>query len=66
MTEVDSHADHASGGHMGAHAALSDDDHGHVEPRVGPIDWLAWGSAVVGVAPGLLVAGLFWMAAYPA
>jgi hypothetical protein len=59
-------ADHASGAHLDAHAGMSDDDHGHAEPRLGPIDWLAWGYAVVGVAAGLLVAGLFWMAAYSA
>ena len=41
-------------------------DQGHSEPRLGPIDWPAWGYAVVGVAAGLLVAGLFWMAAYAA
>ena len=61
MTD-DAHADHAATGHMDAHAVNSDDDHGHAEPRLGPIDWLAWGYAGVGVAAGLLVAWLFWVA----
>jgi hypothetical protein len=49
--------------HMDTHTAISDDDHGHAEPRLGPIDWLAWGYALVGVAAGLLVVGLFWLKA---
>jgi hypothetical protein len=48
---------------MDAHAALSDDDHGHAEPRVGPIDWGAWFYAIVGFAAGLLVVAVFWLKA---
>ena len=51
MTE----ADHAADDHG--------DDHGDAEPRLGPIDWLTWLYAVVGVAFGLLVVGAFWLKA---
>ena len=44
--------------HMDAHTVISDDDHGHAEPRLGPIDWVAWGYAAVGVVVGLVVVGL--------
>ena len=46
---------------MDAHATVSDDDHGHAEPHLGPIDWLAWLYAVVGFAAGLLVVGILWL-----
>jgi hypothetical protein len=46
---------------MDAHASLSDDDHGHAEPRLGPIDWRAWFYAAVGFAAGLVVAGFLWV-----
>lgn len=36
------------------------DDH-HGEPRLGPIDWAAWGYAAAGVLAGLLVVALFWL-----
>jgi hypothetical protein len=49
--------------HMDAHTTISDDDHGHTEPQLGPIDWPAWGYALVGVAAGLLVVGLLWLKA---
>lgn len=42
------------------HAA---DDHGHAEPRLGPIDWLSWLYALAGFAFGLLVVGVFWLKA---
>ena len=45
-----------------AHTGLSDEDHGHSEPRLGPVDWGAWAYAALGVLSGLLVVGLFWMA----
>jgi hypothetical protein len=48
--------------HMDAHTALSDDDHGHAEDELGPIDWRAWGAALISGAAGLLVAVLFWVA----
>lgn len=48
--------------HMDAHATLSDDDHGHAEEALGPIDWAAWGYAVVGAAAGLLIVVFFWLA----
>jgi hypothetical protein len=48
--------------HMDAHAVLSDDDHGHAEAALGPIDWSAWAYALVGGAAGLLVLLVFWVA----
>lgn len=55
-------AHHDSATHMDAHTAISDDDHGHAEPRLGPIDWKAWAYALVGAAAALVVVGLFWVA----
>ena len=57
-------AHHDTASHMDAHTTLSDDDHGHVEERVGPIDWRAWTFAAVGAAAGLLVVATFWLAVY--
>jgi hypothetical protein len=59
--------DHAPAVGTDAHAdahqpETHDDEHGHAEPRLGPIDWPAWGYAVLGVLAGLLVVGLFWVA----
>lgn len=45
-----------------AHGTASVDGHGHAEPRLGPIDWNAWGYAALGVAAGALVVALFWVA----
>jgi hypothetical protein len=53
--------DHAAT-HMDAHAQLSDDDHGHAEDALGPIDWQAWAYALIGVAAGVLVVVAFWVA----
>jgi hypothetical protein len=47
---------------MDAHTALSDDDHGHDEQALGPIDWGAWAVALVSGAAALLVVALFWVA----
>jgi hypothetical protein len=61
-------AEHAAGTHTDAHAAPGDedhahaDDHAHAEPRLGPIDWPAWGYAVVGVILALLVIVTFFIA----
>jgi hypothetical protein len=49
-------------GEAPAHRALSDDDHGHAEPRLGPIDWGAWAYALLGAAAALAVVALFWVA----
>lgn len=51
-----------SGAHADAHAVAGDDEHGHAEPRIGPIDWPAWGFAAVGAAVGLLVVAMFYVA----
>ena len=58
---ADELAHHDDATHMDAHSEVSDDDHGHAEPRLGPVDWQAWGYAVAGVASGLLVIALFWL-----
>ena len=55
-------AHHAADSHMDAHTTLSDDDHGHAEATLGPIDWSAWTYALVGGAAGLIVVVLFWIA----
>lgn len=55
-------AHHDSATHMDAHTAISDDDHGHAEPQLGPIDWSAWAYALAGAAAALLVVALFWVA----
>ena len=50
---------------MDAHTTLSDDDHGHGDEALGPIDWGAWAVAVVSGAAALLVVLLFWIATIP-
>lgn len=55
-------SDHPPHGHMDAHATLSDDDHGHTETTLGPIDWAAWAYASVGAAAGMLVVLALWVA----
>ena len=47
---------------MDVHTTISDDDHGHAEEALGPIDWGAWAVALICGAAGLLVAALFWVA----
>jgi hypothetical protein len=48
--------------HMDAPTVVSDDDHGHAEPRLGPIDWAAWAYALIGATAGAIVIALFWFA----
>jgi hypothetical protein len=55
----DAVAHHDQATHMDAHTAISDDDHGHGEPKLGPIDWGAWLYAAGGFAIGLVVVVLF-------
>jgi hypothetical protein len=55
-------AHHDAATHMDAHTILSDDDHGHAEATLGPIDWATWSYALIGVASALLVVALFWIA----
>lgn len=54
----DSMSDTAAGGHDPAHPATDhgQDDHGHGEEALGPIDITMWGVGILGVALGLLVA----------
>ena len=55
-------AEHDPQTHMNAHTAISDDDHGHAEGSLGPIDWGAWGLAVLGGLSGVVVLVGFWIA----
>ena len=50
---------HVAATHMDEHTTLSDDDHGHVEDTLGPIDWGRWAYAIVGGITGLIVIALF-------
>ena len=62
MTDHDSVAEHDPATHMDAHTTISDDDHGHAEASLGPIDWRAWGLAILGGAAGVIVLAGFWAA----
>jgi len=53
---------HDAATHMDEHTVISDDDHGHAEQSLGPIDWGAWLYAVAGVVMGLVVVAAFWLA----
>ena len=55
-------AHHDDSTHMDAHTVLSDDDHGHSEAALGPVDWAAWSYALIGVAAGVIVIVLFAIA----
>lgn len=55
-------AEHDPATHMDSHATISDDDHGHAEATLGPIDWTAWAYGLVGAAAGLIVLVAFWVA----
>ena len=69
------HDDHAAsshvqpthaGGAQGHHGDAHEDDHGHGGDTLGPIDLRAWGAAVLGIAGGLLVVVVLYVAARPA
>jgi hypothetical protein len=62
VSDHDQVAEHDPVTHMDAHTTISDDDHGHAEESLGPIDWRAWGLALVGAAAGLLVLACFAVA----
>ena len=55
-------AHHDAATHTEAHAEISDDDHGHAEAALGPIDWQSWTYALVAAVPGLMVVVAFWIA----
>jgi hypothetical protein len=61
-TGHDAVAEHDPVSHMDGHTALSDDDHGHAEMALGPIDWGAWGLALLGAASGAVVLLALWFA----
>ncbi len=60
--EDDAVAHHDPVTHMDVHTTLSDDDHGHAESDLGPIDWGKWAFAIVGGIGGLIVLGFFLFA----
>lgn len=62
MTDHDAVVEHGAQTHMNAHTTISDDDHGHAEMSLGPIDWGAWGLALLGAAGGLIVLLGFYIA----
>ena len=55
-------AHHDTPTRVDAHTALSDDDHGHAEPVLGPVDWAAWSYTLIGVASAVIVVALFAIA----
>jgi hypothetical protein len=61
-TDLDDPVAHHADTHMDSHTVLSDDDHGHAEAALGPIDWTAWGYTIVGGVAGLIVLYFFWLA----
>jgi hypothetical protein len=44
----------------GAHEDAAHGDHTHGTP-LGPIDWLAWGAGLLGIAAGLAVAACLYL-----
>jgi hypothetical protein len=52
----------ASSHHEDAHG----DGHGHGEESLGPIDWRAWGAAVLGIASAVAVVGALYVTIRPA
>ena len=62
---ADAVAHHDADTHMDAHTTLSDDDHGHAEAALGPIDWAKWTYALVGGAAGAVVIAFFFLALQP-
>ena len=58
----DAVAEHDPDTLMDGHTTLSDDDHGHAEGSLGPIDWGAWGLAILGGLSGVVVLAGFWIA----
>ena len=65
-------AHHQGGAHLeGEDHDAGHDDHGdsehdeHAEPRLGPIDWPAWGISALGVAIAGVMAVLFFLAVAP-
>ena len=56
-------AHHAPGDHGADHGH---DDHAHEDAGLGPIDVMAWGAGLLGVALGLVVTVAFVIATMPA
>ena len=62
MTDEHTQPDHDATTHMDAHATLSDDDHGHDEAALGPIDWGTWAYALAGGGAAVIVLAFFFFA----
>jgi hypothetical protein len=48
-----------------AHATDAHGDDGHEGEPLGPIDWPAWGAAVLGVVAALVIVGVLYLSANP-
>jgi hypothetical protein len=59
------HDDAPESHHEDVHGGDHDDGHGHGAEPLGPIDVKAWGAAILGVASGVLVAGVMFLAINP-
>ncbi len=69
----DAHSSHVSDAHATApdekpHGAAAHagggDAHGDDDMHLGPIDWTIWAVGATGVAVAVVMAALFWVAAY--
>jgi hypothetical protein len=59
---VEAVAHHDPATHMDVHTTASDDDHGHAEAALGPVDLERWGYAIAGGIAGVIVIALFFFA----
>lgn len=55
-----------TGGAQGHHDDAHGDSHGHDGEALGPIDVRAWGAALLGIASGVLVLAVLYVAIRPA
>jgi hypothetical protein len=56
---AESVAHHDTAANVDVHATSGDDEHGHGESALGPIDWGRWGYAILGALAGLIVIAFF-------
>ncbi len=52
-------AHHDDATHMDEHTTIRDDDHGHTEVALGPIDYGKWAFAIAGGAAALVMLAFF-------
>ena len=65
MSDPTSAAADAHGAHEPddvGHGHAGHDEHGDHAQALGPVDWLAWGAGILGVAAGLAVAFCLFLA----